>query len=57
MSLLDPTPTSIRQAIWEGTIPCAIHLNPSESRVFDNSDPFYVGLNPSSISAALSNMF
>lgn len=35
-------PPSIRRAVWEGSIPVQILLNPGESRVFDNSDPFFV---------------
>jgi len=35
-------PPSIRRVIWDGSIPVQILLNPGESRVFDNADPFYV---------------
>ena len=34
--------TALRRTIWEGAIPCRIELDPSESRVFDGTDPFYV---------------
>ncbi|KAF8470885.1 autophagy protein Apg5-domain-containing protein [Kalaharituber pfeilii] len=43
MSLGEP-PASIRRAVWEGSIPVQILLDPGESRVFDNADPFYIQL-------------
>ncbi|KAF8423398.1 autophagy protein Apg5-domain-containing protein [Tirmania nivea] len=43
MSFGEP-PASIRRAIWDGSIPVQILLNPGESRVFDNADPFYIQL-------------
>ncbi|KAI5838595.1 autophagy protein Apg5-domain-containing protein [Morchella snyderi] len=33
---------SIRKAIWSGSIPCKILLDPGECRVFDDSDPYYL---------------
>jgi len=35
-------PKAIRRAVWAGSIPCKILLDPGESRVFDASDPYYV---------------
>ncbi|PWW76226.1 APG5-domain-containing protein [Tuber magnatum] len=35
-------PKAIRRAIWSGSIPCKILLDPGESRVFDASDPYYI---------------
>ncbi|KAF8455127.1 autophagy protein Apg5-domain-containing protein [Terfezia claveryi] len=40
----DGPPPSIRRAIWDGSIPVQILLNPGESRVFDSTDPFYIQL-------------
>lgn len=37
-----PDLKAIRKAIWYGSIPCRILLDPGESRVFDASDPYYV---------------
>lgn len=39
---------SIRKAIWSGSIPCKILLDPGECRVFDDSDPYYARIPPPS---------
>ena len=34
--------TSLRRALWDGSIPCRIELDPAESRAFDATIPYFV---------------
>jgi autophagy-related protein 5 len=34
--------TSLRRAVWNGSIPCRIELDPAESRVFDAAGSYFV---------------
>ncbi|KAI5818567.1 autophagy protein Apg5-domain-containing protein [Pyronema omphalodes] len=35
---------ALRRALWNGSIPCRIELDPSESRVFDVIEPYFISL-------------
>ncbi|KAI5779475.1 autophagy protein Apg5-domain-containing protein [Geopyxis carbonaria] len=35
---------SLRQAVWNGTIPCRIELDLTECRVLESSEPFYLSI-------------
>lgn len=35
-------PDALRRAIWNGSLPIKVVLDPSECRVFDKSDPYYI---------------
>ncbi|KAI9882320.1 MAG: hypothetical protein M1823_005938 [Watsoniomyces obsoletus] len=37
-----PIDATIREAIWNGTIPLSIRLSPTESRTYDQTDPYLV---------------
>ena len=52
-----PSLNDIQKFVWEGEVPLQIVLAPSESRVYDQSEPYFVRapsrLNPRSYSCSL----
>ena len=34
--------TTLRRTLWDGHIPCRLTLSPSESRLFDQTSPYFV---------------
>lgn len=48
-----PSMNSIQKSVWEGKLPLEIVLAPSESRVYDQTDPYLVRISPVSLSSFL----
>jgi hypothetical protein len=34
---------TLQEAVWKGSLPLQINLSPADSRVYNETDPYYVG--------------